>query len=183
MPYLGLILLCIYQIIFVLVLFYVKKTTRKKLCDKNSMTSDEKKYIIASKIILFIMYIIILTNLFAFKSYLALQIVGVFLYIKGLCGFIVSVIEFDKNDKDELITTGPYKYSRNPQIMFIWTVFLSISLILSNLLILVLLVVHMLLMHQCVKIEENKCLEKYKNSYEKYLKVTSRYYPFKRSKF
>lgn len=183
MSYLGLILLCIYQMLFLIVVFCVKKETREKLYNNENQSKEEKIYKLLSKFVALIMFIVIITNYLSFKSYLVLQIIGLFLYIKGLIGLMYSMLEFNKTEKGELTISGPYKYSRNPQMMFLWTCFLGQSLILCNAIVLMLLIVHGLLTHQYIKLEEKRCLKNYKETYKIYLENTPRYYPFKRRKF
>lgn len=106
----------------------------------------------------------------------------VFCYI-GLIIFLSALISFgqawrigiDEKDSNELITTGIFRYSRNPIFVFMDLYFLGITLIYPNIIFTVLTILTIIGIHFQILNEEQFLLKRFGEEYIKYKKQTRRY--------
>ena len=84
----------------------------------------------------------------------------------------VGVLEDQSTD---LVTTGIYRYSRNPYFLSYMLMFLAYPILLQNWILLVLSAVGFGLVHWMVLKEERYLLEAHGNSYKEYMQSTRRY--------
>lgn len=84
----------------------------------------------------------------------------------------VGVIE---EHKTELVTSGIYKYSRNPYFTSYILVFLSYAVLLQNMIIIVCTIVSTILVHKMILKEESYLHSIHGSSFSKYKKSTPRY--------
>tara|TARA_B110001454_G_scaffold209459_1_gene222966 strand:+ start:2491 stop:2994 length:504 start_codon:yes stop_codon:yes gene_type:complete len=151
-----------------------------------------KKYLIKTKLkippVIFFAPVILggnIENLFFKKFELAntfFVIVGLMIFFIGILIMIFSLKEFYLNDESpapfidtkKIITTGIFKFTRNPMYVSFFVSAFGISTIFSNLGILLGALVGIFFIHKIVVIEEELKLEKI-NDYKKYKKKTRRW--------
>jgi len=85
----------------------------------------------------------------------------------------VGIIE---DDKTELVTTGIYKYSRNPYFLSYILLFISYTFILANLALVILTLLSLLSIHLLILREEKYLLKLHGGSYQEYKSKTGRYF-------
>ena len=106
--------------------------------------------------------------------------IGLVLLFIGIASLDASVITFNRTPIEHPITTGPYRYSRHPQQVSLFTIFVGISLAIGSWVALGTHIVARILNSACDRAEEQACLEYYGEPYQEYLEHTPRYLLFKR---
>jgi len=112
-----------------------------------------------------------------------LKYVGIISCYSGLLIFLLALLSFgkswrigiDENNSNELITTGMFKYSRNPIFLFMDLYFTGIMLIYPNIVFFVVTVCVIIGIHLQIIREEKFLLSKFGAEYIKYKKQTRRY--------
>ncbi len=104
--------------------------------------------------------------------------IGVVVFVFGLAGLIASVITFRKAPSDRPATTGPYRYSRHPQQVSLFTIFTGISIAIGSWIAFLVLLLSRILNSAGDKAEEQECLEYYGESYQEYMEQVPRYLLF-----
>jgi protein-S-isoprenylcysteine O-methyltransferase Ste14 len=105
-----------------------------------------------------------------------------FCYI-GILLFLLALISFgkawrigiDENNSNELITTGIFKYSRNPIFLFMDIYFCGVMLIYPNIVFIVIAICTIIGIHFQIMREEIFLLHKFSKRYREYKKQTRRY--------
>jgi protein-S-isoprenylcysteine O-methyltransferase Ste14 len=83
----------------------------------------------------------------------------------------------------KLVTTGPYRYSRNPMVFGAFSLYFSISIILNSLVCLVLLIVMLLIASVYLKLsEERRLIKDFGQEYLDYRKNISMIFPMRRTR-
>lgn len=85
--------------------------------------------------------------------------------------------QFMQKKDDKLVTTGPYKYVRNPIYTGSFTFILALALVASNLLILIPAIAVIVLIYTQIGNEEHMLLERFGDEYREYMKSTPRLIP------
>ena len=106
----------------------------------------------------------------------------VFCYV-GLIIFLMALVSFgkswrigiDEKNSNELITTGIFRYSRNPIFLFMDLYFTGIMLIYPNIVFIVVTICVIFGIHLQIMREEKFLLSKFGEEYMKYKKHTRRY--------
>ena len=110
------------------------------------------------------------------------QILGIFLALEGLIIWVFAVIISRIDDKikdNKLITTGIYRYVRNPIYSAFLFVCTAVILFLNNYLFLLAPIFFWIFLTLLMKNTEEKWLiKKYGNAYLEYSKATNRCIPF-----
>jgi protein-S-isoprenylcysteine O-methyltransferase Ste14 len=109
----------------------------------------------------------------------------VFCYI-GLIIFLLALVSFgkawrigiDENNSNELITSGIFKYSRNPIFLFMDLYFTGIMLIYPNIIFIIITVCTITGIHLQILREEKFLLSKFGEKYIEYKNKTGRYVRF-----
>jgi len=118
-----------------------------------------------------------------FIDILWLKYVGILFCYIGLIIFLAALISFgkswrigiDEKNSNELITTGMFKYSRNPIFLFMDLYFMGIMLIYPNIVFIVFTFFVIIGIHLQIVREEKFLLNKFGEEYIKYKKQTRRY--------
>jgi protein-S-isoprenylcysteine O-methyltransferase Ste14 len=100
---------------------------------------------------------------------------GLLIYLFGMVFIIVGVLNFATSPKDKVITTGLYRFSRNPVYMGMLLMQIGVGIACSSWLYLLLTVMLMILLNAILSSEERYCLYRYGDDYRKYKKRTSRW--------
>jgi len=124
----------------------------------------------------------ILTNQFIESIFL--KISGVILILLSLILWTITLIHFktslrfglDENNKDKLITTGIFSFSRNPFFLSLDLYFLGVALIFPSPFFIVFTVLAVVSVHFFILKEERFLQKVYRDEYEKYAKKVRRYF-------
>lgn len=172
----GIFPFTIYLILFSVTIFSFPKENRLRLYDRSYWTKKQKIYTVISKLFALINIVLIIFSTITDKIYLI--VVGVVLFVVGATIMVSAIITFCSTPLGKPITKGLYKYSRNPQMIGIWTIFLSIGILINSMISIILLILNILFSHQYIKAEEQTCIKQYGDEYVDYLKSKPRYFLF-----
>ncbi|UCH03922.1 MAG: isoprenylcysteine carboxylmethyltransferase family protein [Candidatus Thorarchaeota archaeon] len=103
---------------------------------------------------------------------------GIAIFAIGLTGLAASVITFRRTSPDRPVTTGPYRFSRHPQQVSLFTIFTGISIAIGSWVAFLALILSRLLNSAGDRAEEQACLEYYGDSYQEYMERVPRYLLF-----
>jgi protein-S-isoprenylcysteine O-methyltransferase Ste14 len=119
----------------------------------------------------------ILINIFWLKyAGISFCYIGLIIFLMALMSFGKSWrIGIDESNSNELITTGMFKYSRNPIFLFMDLYFLGIMLIYPNMVFIVVAICMITGIHLQILREETFLLNKFGEEYIQYKKQTRRY--------
>jgi len=123
--------------------------------------------------------ILILT--FIYSIFLPLQLgttwfyAGLAVYLVGLITYTIVMVNWASSPPDEPVTRGLYRYSRHPQYLTQFLIFIGVGIASASWIFLLLEIVTMILINIVVIPEEDFCLEKYTNAYREYTNRTPRW--------
>ena len=172
----GVVPFTIYLIIFGVTIFSFPKINRLRLYDRSNWTKKQQFYTVISK--LFALFNIVLIIFSSLTDNIYLIAVGIILFSVGSTVLVSALITFCNTPLNNPITKGLYKYSRNPQMVGLWLIFLSIGILINSVLSIILLMLNIIFAHQYIKSEEQTCTKQYGNEYIAYLKSKPRYFLF-----
>jgi len=112
-----------------------------------------------------------------------MHFLGIGLMLIGIVIFLLSLISFgkswrigvDKKSPGELITTGIFKYSRNPIFVFMDIYFIGFTLVYTNIFFIIFSIITVLSIHYQILQEEQFLQEQYGEKYKEYKKQVRRY--------
>jgi protein-S-isoprenylcysteine O-methyltransferase Ste14 len=105
----------------------------------------------------------------------ALFYVGLAIYVIGYAVVMVSLNDYKRTPADELVTTGLYRYSRNPQWLGLAGVFVGTALTVGGWLHLLLVFLLVITYHFQILLEEGICESAYGDTYRDYMRRVPRY--------
>ena len=97
---------------------------------------------------------------------------GLPIYLSGLISYALVWVGFATTPPDKPVTTGIYRYSRNPMRLSQVAVFLGVGIATASWVFLLLPVVYMIMSLLFVDAEERHCLKHYGDAYREYMKRT-----------
>lgn len=103
---------------------------------------------------------------------------GAALYVLGVIGVVLAILNFRDAPLDQPAANGLYRFSRNPQSVGLGLVGLGTCIAVGSWLALLLLVVVARIYHKRVWAEEQACLAQYGDSYRQYMERVPRYFLF-----
>jgi protein-S-isoprenylcysteine O-methyltransferase Ste14 len=118
---------------------------------------------------------------FVYAVFLPLQRDTIWLYsgllisLFGMVFTIVAVLNFASSPKDEVITKGLYRFSRNPMYIGLLLLQIGLGIACSSWLYLLLTLVLMIMLNAVLSSEERYCLYRYGDDYRKYMNSTPRW--------
>lgn len=172
----GWILLCLLCLIEGFLLIVFPKDVVTRLFDRSGWDKKQRTFTVIGKLFsLACLILIILTPLKIGSSALVL---GTILYILGLVGLMVAILNFRNTPLGQPVTGGLYRLSRHPQILMLFVLFVGICVAIGSWLALLMLMVSKLVQHLGILAEEEVCLERYGDSYRAYMKRVPRYFLF-----
>lgn len=121
---------------------------------------------------------ILLVSFSPFQTGTLFFIPGVVLYVLGLAGLVISLLDYRNTPNDQPATKGLYRFSRHPQVMSTTVVFFGICLMVASLPAIALLLLAKVLEHNGILEEERLCLQYYGETYRNYMKHVPRYFWF-----
>ena len=170
----GWIFFLVYLIVFGLALFSCPPTVRKRLYDRSLWTRRTKMITIFGKffsllnIALIIFGVLVIGNIEF--------IIGSILYLVGLVLLVVAIINYRDAPLDQPITNGVYKYSRNPQVLSIFILFLGMALVIGSWLNIILLAISVITSHFSILGEEYSLEQQYGEDYLDFKRQVPRYF-------
>ncbi len=172
----GWILLAIEFTIQGFLLLVFPKDVVSRLFDRSAWSDKQKIFTVLGKVFsLVCLVLIIFTPL---KGHSVVFPVGLIIYVIGILGLVVSMINFKDTSMDQPVTKGVYKFSRHPQIVSLFIIFFGICLALGSWAALIALLLSKVLQHYGIIGEEEVCLEQYGESYRNYMGRVPRYFIF-----
>jgi protein-S-isoprenylcysteine O-methyltransferase Ste14 len=105
--------------------------------------------------------------------------IGVTIFSLGLAGLAASVITFRRASLDRPVTGGPYRFSRHPQQVSLFTILTGISIAIGSGIAFLILLISRILNSAGDRAEEQACLDYYGESYREYMEQVPRYLLFK----
>jgi protein-S-isoprenylcysteine O-methyltransferase Ste14 len=172
----GWILLIVEFLIEGGLLLVFPKDVVARLFDRSGWSTKQRVFTILGKVFsLACLLLIVLTPLQINSS---LFIVGMILYVIGLVGLVVAMLNYKDTPLEQPVTKGVYKLSRHPQIVAVTVVFVGICLAMGSWLALFTLLMSRGLQHFGILAEEEVCLKRYGAAYRDYLKRVPRYFLF-----
>ena len=102
--------------------------------------------------------------------------VGFMVWLLALAGYLTALHNYAATPQNEAVTKGIYKYSRNPLYFFYSLATLGICIASASLLLFAVWIIYNIATHVIVLSEERYCLEFYGDEYEKFKKLTPRYF-------
>jgi len=100
---------------------------------------------------------------------------GSALYCVGMAAFYASIYSFAVTPPGKPLTAGVYRFSRNPIYVSASLVFLSISMMTANPVLIAYLVVLLVLQHFMILAEERICSKKFGTEFQEYIRKVPRY--------
>ena len=172
----GWIPLVLFYTIFGFLMARFPKEVVERLYDRSGWTGQQRTISsIGLPFALAGMVLIVLTSL---KIGQPVFYIGFLLYVLGLSGFILALINFKNTPFDEPVTTGIYRFSRNPQWVTFALVLVSCAIVVGSWIALLLLGVRIVFNHFRILGEEKGCLEQYGASYQAFMDRVPRYFLF-----
>ena len=172
----GWILVCLLYLTYIVLLIVFPKDVVERLYDKSGRSKRHKMIVYIGSFFAFVYFsLIIFTSL---KIGSAVFIPGIILYILGLAGFVVALFNFKSASLEQPITSGLYRISRHPQQLMFFVIFIGICIAIGSWLALFTQIISSLFLHSRILAEESACLERYGDSYRRYMKRVPRYFLF-----
>lgn len=156
------------------VLLAVGKDVRKRLLDRSNFI--HKQWLIATKIIGVLLQILALLTPLALNS--PEFFIGVSLFIVGMIGEVIAVINFRMTPLNEPVTRGFYRISRNPQETMLTISIFGICFAVGSWFLVILFILSRILNHFQILAQEEACLNVFGDSYRNYMKKVPRYFLF-----
>jgi protein-S-isoprenylcysteine O-methyltransferase Ste14 len=159
-----------------LLLVVSRGDVRGRLFDRSRWDRRQAAFTGAGK--LFSLVCLVLLIFTPLKPGSGVFIAGTGVYILGLVGLVVAILDFRSTPADQPVTGGLYKVSRHPQIVMLFVSFLGMCLMIGSWVALLALGISRLLQHVGILAEEEACLEQYGESYQDYMNRVPRYLLF-----
>jgi protein-S-isoprenylcysteine O-methyltransferase Ste14 len=118
---------------------------------------------------------------FVYAVFLPIQLDTIWLYsglvvfLFGMVFTIVTVLNFASSPKDEVITKGLYRFSRNPMYIGLLLMQTGVGIACASWLYLLLTLVLMIMLNAVLPSEERYCLYRYGDDYQKYKNSTPKW--------
>jgi protein-S-isoprenylcysteine O-methyltransferase Ste14 len=104
--------------------------------------------------------------------------VGVLIYVAGYGSVMIALHHFKHTPADQVVVTGPYRLSRNPQWVGLFLVSAGAAIMAGVWLYLGIILVVAIIYHLQIVAEEKACLEQYGDSFRAYMAKIPRYFWF-----
>ena len=130
---------------------------------------------------------ILLYLMFAYSVFLPLQTgtpwlyTGIGIYLLGIVLYTVVMANWYSSPEGKPVMKGIYQYSRHPQYLIQKIMFVGVGIATASWLFLVILTIYMVFVNIQTNAEERFCLDKFSDSYRKYMKQTSKWFGISKS--
>jgi len=173
----GWIFLMVHVVLQVIFISRCSKEVKVRLFDRGTgWTKTQKTFTLIGKVFGLINIILIILSPLKFGS--NEFILGLIIFLIGVTGLVISILNFKNAPFDKPITTGLYKASRNPQIVTVYIIFLGYTLLIGSWLSMIILLFSFMGQHFSLLGEERRLTEQYGDSYLEYKKKVPRYFLF-----
>ncbi len=173
----GWIFLMVHVVLQAIFILTCSKEVKVRLFDRGTgWTKTQKTFTLIGKVFGLINIILIILSPLKFGS--IESIIGLIIFLIGITGLVISIINFKNAPFDKPITTGLYKVSRNPQIVTVCVIFLGYTLLIGSWLSMIILIFSFLGQHFSLLGEERRLTKQYGDSYLEYKKKVPRYFLF-----
>lgn len=184
-------------ILFILGFIYPLIVVKKSGNDPHGTHEGSSKITRMSGITIFLWLIYLLIfiffspDLFQFETFLffymdiSFLIAGIILIISGFLFEIVGIISLGLNfrielpkEKTNLITSGVYRYMRNPILFGMFLLFIGALLLIPNIILLFITISNFITFNAKAIEEEKFLLNRFGEDYSNYMNRVGRYFPF-----
>jgi len=172
----GWILIFLLYLTYSILFLTFPKHVIARLYDRSGRSKRQKILIRIGVLLAFAYFVLAIYTPLKIGTYVFIP--GITLFILGLAGFVVALINFKNTPIDQPVTEGLYRLSRNPQQLSFFITFIGISIAMGSWLALFIQMVSSLFLHVRILAEEKACLERYGDSYREYMKRVPRYLLF-----
>ncbi|MCJ7567892.1 MAG: isoprenylcysteine carboxylmethyltransferase family protein [Anaerolineales bacterium] len=172
----GWVLLIFFYTVFGILLVSFPKNVVARLYDRSAWSKKQKTLSAIGKLLIFPWFaLVILTPL---NIGHAMFILGGAIYLLGLLGFVLSLLNYKDTPLDQPVIKGLYRISRNPQQVSILLSYMGISFAIGSWVAVLLITIGSFMSHIRVIAEERSCLQQYGDSYRQYMERVPRYFLF-----
>ena len=171
----GWVLLCVLYMIFgiLLMAFPAEVVARLYEHNRSDWSKAQRASYVTGKISAIVSMVLMIFS--PLKIGTNVFIPGIVIYILGLTGFFIALLNFRYTPLDQPVTSGIYKISRHPQVLMLFILGFGICISIGSWLALFLQVIAALFLRSRTLAEETACLELYGDSYRAYMKRVPRY--------
>jgi protein-S-isoprenylcysteine O-methyltransferase Ste14 len=172
----GWILMCLLYAVYGILLMIFPKDVVARLYDKSGRSRRHKVIILTGSLLVFIYFgLIIFTPL---KIGSGVFVVGIIIFVFGLSGFVIALLNFKNPPPDQPITSGLYRISRHPQQLMFFVTFIGICFTIGSWIALFIQLLSSIFLHTRIVAEEKACLARYGELYQNYMNSVPRYFLF-----
>jgi protein-S-isoprenylcysteine O-methyltransferase Ste14 len=172
----GWILIFLLYLVYGILLIVFPKAVVTRLHDRSGRGKRHKVVIYIGSSLAFVYFGLIVFTPLAFST--AVFIPGIIMYVLGLVGFVVALLNFRSTPLDKPVARGLYRISRHPQQVAFFVAFIGICMAIGSWIALFIQIISSIFLHARVVAEEKACLERYGDSYQIYMKLVHRYFLF-----
>ena len=172
----GWILLAIYGLVFGATVRSLPKDVIARLYDKSNWTPSQRALTTVGKLLSSALFVILAFS--PLQTGRPIFIIGSALFLLGLLGLVIALLNFSQVQPGCPATTGLYRISRNPQWIMLIIVFMGGSLAVGSWAALLLFTMAATCYHFRILAEERSCLAQYGDAYRDYLTRVPRYLLF-----
>ena len=155
-------------------LTFVSKQMRDRLLDRSNF--DRKQWFLTLIGKFFAIPTMILMILTPITSELIELFLGIVMFLFGMVGLRMAVLNFINTPLDQPVTKGLYSVSRNPQETMLSVILFGIGFTVGSWMILILLVISRVFNHFQILAQEEACITQYGDSYQEYMNKVPRYF-------
>ena len=164
----GWVLVCLLYLTYGILLKFFPRKVVARLYDRSGRSKRQKVFIYIGSLLAFIYFgLVIFTPL---KIGYIVFIPGIILFVFGLAGFVIALLNFKKTPFDQPVTKGLYRISRHPQQLMFFISFFGICMAIGSWLAVFIQIISSLFFHYRILAEERACLKRYGDSYRAYIK-------------
>ena len=103
-------------------------------------------------------------------------LIGVTIFVLSAALFIDALFHYAHTNPEFPVTTGVYRYTRNPQQIFAATMWIGVGVATTSCVMIALCILQLLLAYPTFRAQEKFCLERYGNAYKQYMDETGMYF-------
>jgi protein-S-isoprenylcysteine O-methyltransferase Ste14 len=151
----------------------MKKDMAKRMSDMTGYTAKERALTVSASMAPY--PFMAATVWIPLTAVFPLLCIGSLLYIAGMAFFVMSLKVIVDTAPNELFSSGPYRFTRNPLYVAATMVFLGICIATASIALTAYLAASFVLQHFMILAEERICLERYGKAYEEYTQRVPRY--------
>lgn len=144
--------------------------------DRSRWSRRQRVFYAMGKLLILVYFA--LTIFTPLKTGAVVFIPGILLFVLGLAGFIMALVNFRNTPPGQPVTSGLYRISRHPQVFMGFILGCGICMAIGSWPALFMLTLSSLFGRARTLAEEEACLERYGDPYRAYMKRVPRYFLF-----